>query len=79
MTKLNLSKLIANDIIYYGMNRTTGFNYIVSLNDFLDEYDEETRDFIKSHIKEIVDAVRDNENVDDLQYKESRKEFDMVF
>ena len=39
MEKLSISKLIANDIVNYGMDKTTSFNYIVSLNDFLDDYD----------------------------------------
>ena len=49
MEKLNLNKLIANDIVNYGMDKTTSFNYIVSLNDFLDDYDEESIIYIKSH------------------------------
>ena len=57
MEKLNLNKLIANDIVNYGMDKTTSFNYIVSLNDFLDDYDDDSRDYIKSHINEIIDAV----------------------
>jgi len=79
MEKLNLSKLIANDIVNYGMDKTTSFNYIVSLNDFLDDYDEETCDYIKSHINEIIDDVHQNENVAQLEYDEKRNEFDMVF
>ena len=50
MGKLSINKLIANDIINYGMDRTTSFNYIISLNDFLDDYDDATRDYIKSPI-----------------------------
>ena len=79
MEKLNLAKLIANDIVNYGMDKTMGFNYIVSLNDFLDEYDEETCNYIKSHINEIIDDVEANENVADLEYDEKRQEFNMVF
>ena len=79
MEKLNLNKLIANDIVNYGMDKTTSFNYIVSLNDFLDEYDDESRDYIKSHITEIIDAVHNNENVAQLDYDDKRQEFDMVF
>ncbi len=41
MEKLSLSKLIANDIVNYGMDKTMGFQYVVSLSDFLDEYDDE--------------------------------------
>lgn len=79
MEKLNLNKLIANDIVNYGMDKTTSFNYVVSLNDFLDDYDDESRDYIKPHINEIIDAVHQNENVAQLDYDEKRQEFDMVF
>ena len=79
MEKLNLAKLIANDIVNYGMDKTMSFNYIVSLNDFLDEYDEDTCNYIKSHITEIIDDVEQNENVADLEYDEKRQEFNMVF
>ena len=79
MEKLSLSKLIANDIVNYGMDKTTSFNYIVSLNDFLDDYDEDTCNYIKSHINEIISDVECNENVAQLDYDESRQEFDMVF
>ena len=77
--KLSISKLIANDIVNYGMDKTTSFNYIVSLNDFLDDYDEDTCNYIKSHINEIISDVESNENVAQLDYDESRQEFDMVF
>ena len=79
MEKLNLNKLIANDIVNYGMDKTTSFNYIVSLNDFLDEYDEESINYIKSHINDIIEAVHQNENVAQLDYDEARQEFNMVF
>lgn len=79
MEKLNLKKLIANDIVNYGMDKTTSFNYIVSLNDFLDDYDEESITYIKSHINDIIDAVHQNENVAQLDYDEARQEFNMVF
>lgn len=79
MEKLSISKLIANDIVNYGMDKTSSFNYIVSLNDFLDDYDNDTINYIKSHIKEIIDDVHSNENVAQLDYDEERQEFDMVF
>ena len=61
------------------MDKTTSFNYIVSLNDFLDDYDEDTCNYIKSHINEIISDVEGNKNVAQLDYDESRQEFDMVF
>ena len=79
MEKLSISKLIANDVVNYGMDKTTSFNYIVSLNDFLDDYDKDTCSYIKSHINDIIEAVHQNENVAQLDYDEKRQEFDMVF
>ena len=79
MEKLSISKLIANDVVNYGMDKTTSFNYIVSLNDFLDDYDEDRCSYIKSHINDIIEAVHQNENVAQLDYDEKRQEFDMVF
>ena len=79
MEKLSINKLIANDIVNYGMDRTISFNYIVSLDSFLDDYDEDTCNYIKAHLSEIIDDVHQNENVAQLDYDEKRQEFDMVF
>lgn len=79
MEKLSLNKLIANDIVNYGMDKTMNFNYIVSLNDFLDDYDEETKDYIKRNFTKIKDAISENENVAQFDYDEKRDEFDLVF
>lgn len=79
MEKLSINKLIANDIVNYGMDRTISFNYIVSLDSFLDDYDEDTCNYIKAHLSEIIEDVHQNENVAQLDYDEKRQEFDMVF
>ena len=79
MEKLSINKLIANDIVNYGMDRTMSFNYIVSLDSFLDDYDEDTCNYIKAHLSEIIDDVHQNENVAQLDYDDKRQEFDMVF
>lgn len=79
MEKLSINKLIANDIVNYGMDRTMSFNYIVSLDSFLDDYDEDTCNYIKAHLSEIIGDVHQNENVAQLDYDEKRQEFDMVF
>ena len=44
--KMTLNKLIANDIINYGMDQTTNFNYSVYLDEYIDEYDEEGKKYI---------------------------------
>ena len=81
MEKLNLNKLIANDIVNYGMDKTTSFNYIVSLNDFLDDYDDESRDYIKSHQQDIlnayktIDSMQNFQQNDTMTYQERNKTY----
>ena len=64
--KLTINKLIANDMINYGMDKTSSFNYIVSLNSYLEEYDEESQKYIKENLDDIKDDIERNECVADL-------------
>ena len=77
--KMTLSKLIANDIINYGMDQTSEFNYIVCLDSYVDDFAQEAKDYIYSHLEEICSDIRNNENVADLYFDEKEKEFNMVF
>lgn len=77
--KMTLSKLIANDIVNYGMDQTSEFNYIVCLDSYIDDFDLESRDYIYKHLEEICSDIRNNENVADLYFDEKEKEFNMVF
>lgn len=77
--KMTLSKLIANDIVNYGMDQTTEFNYIVCLDSYIDDFDQEAKDYIYNHLEEICSDIANNERVADLQYDEKEKEFNMVF
>ena len=77
--KMTLNKLIANDIINYGMNQTSSFNYIVSLDSYIDDFDEESQKYILDNIDEICEDISANENIADFQYDKKNKEFDMVF
>ena len=79
MEKLNIKKLIANDIVNYGMDKTMNFQYIVSLDDFLNDYDEETKTYIKANIADIEKEILNHESVSDLSFDKTRNEFDMVF
>ncbi len=76
---MTLSKLIANDIVNYGMDQTSEFNYIVCLDSYIDDFDLESRDYIYKHLEEICSDIRNNENVADLYFNEKEKEFNMVF
>lgn len=77
--KMSICKLIANDIVNYGMDQTSNFNYIVCLDSYIDDFDEESKNYIYNHLEEICDDITNNENVADLNYDKSKKEFDMVF
>lgn len=77
--KMTLCKLIANDIVNYGMDQTSNFNYIVCLDSYIDDFDEKSKDYIYNHIDEICNDISNNENVADLNYDKNKREFDMVF
>lgn len=77
--KMTICKLIANDIVNYGMDQTAGFNYIVCLDSYIDDFDQEAKDYIYNHLDEICDDIRNNENVADLHFDKNNKEFNMVF
>ena len=77
--KMTLCKLIANDIVNYGMDQTNNFNYIVCLDSYIDDFDEESKTYIYNHIEEICNDISNNENVAELNYDKNKREFDMVF
>ena len=79
--KLTINKLIANDMINYGMDKTSSFNYIVSLNSYLEEYDEESQKYIKENLDDIKDDIERNECVADLVVEKTDDDidFNMVF
>lgn len=76
---MTLCKLIANDIVNYGMDQTDNFNYIVCLDSYIDDFDEESKTYIYNHIEEICNDISNNENVAELNYDKNKREFDMVF
>lgn len=76
---MTLCKLIANDIVNYGMDQTSNFNYIVCLDSYIDDFDEESKNYIYNHLEEICNDISNNENVADLHYDKNKREFDMVF
>lgn len=77
--KMSLTKLIANDIINYGMNDTTSDQYIVYLDSYLDDFDEDSKKYILDNLDQIVEDVRSNDKVCDLAYDKKDKSFDMIF
>lgn len=79
--KLSINKLIANDIINYGMDKASETNYVVSLNTYLEDFDKGSKKYILDNIDEIINDIEANENVADLEIEEDEygKHFDMIF
>ncbi len=77
--KMTLSKLIANDIINYGMSQTSNFNYSVFLDSYIDDFDEDSKKYILDNLGIICEDIRINENISYFNFNDETKEFDMVF
>lgn len=77
--KMTLSKLIANDIINYGMSQTPNFNYSVFLDSYIDDFDEDSKKYILDNLGTICEDIRINENISYFNFNDETKEFDMVF
>lgn len=85
--KLSINKLIANDIINYGMDQImemedgNGANYIVSLDTYLKDFDEDTKKYILENVDKIIEDIQENENVLDLEVskEDNNIDFNMIF
>lgn len=85
--KLSINKLIANDIINYGMDQImkmedgNSANYIVSLDTYLKDFDEDTQKYILENVDKIIEDIQANENVLDLvvDKEENNIDFNMIF
>ena len=77
--KMTINKLIANDIINYGMSQTSNFDYSVYLDSYIDDYDLESQNYILNNLEDICSAISKNENISYFNYNKENKEFDMVF
>ena len=77
--KMTLSKLIANDIINYGMSQTSNFNYSVFLDSYIGDFDEDSKKYILDNLGTICEDIRINENISYFNFNDETKEFDMVF
>ena len=63
--KMTLSKLIANDIINYGMGQTSNFNYSVFLDSYVD-------DFELDDVRYIADSLLSDEQTKNLAIEKIR-------
>ena len=77
--KLSISKLIANDIINYGMSEANEDQYIVYLDSYLDDFDENSKNYIIDNLDEIINDIKVNDKVCDLEYNKKENSLDMIF
>ena len=79
--KLTINKLIANDIINYGMNNTESFNSTISLNDYLEEFEDNDKQYILDNLGDIYMDIETSEVVADVTIVENEKgkNFDMTY
>jgi len=79
--ELTINKLIANDIINYGLERTNSFNYSVSLQEYLNEYKEQDQKYIIDNLEEIFNDIEKSEVVAEVSLEEydNDKHFYMTY
>ena len=79
--KLTINKLIANDIINYSMDQTRKSNYILHLNSYLDDFDDESKEYILKNIDIINKDIEYSENISDLSISGTGKnrKYNMIF
>lgn len=81
--KLSINKLIANDIINYGMDQImemedgNSANYIVSLDTYLNDFDEDTKKYILENIDKIIEDIEASESVLDLVVDKDKNNIDL--
>ena len=79
--KLTINKLIANDIVNYALDDAVCENYNVSLESYLNSFDEESKKYINENIDIILKDIENHESVLDLEVRKDEKgtEIDMIF
>lgn len=79
--KLTINKLIANDIINYGLEHTDSFNYSVSLKEYLNEYEKKGQEYILENLEEIFNDICASEVVAEVTIEEydNDKHFYMTY
>lgn len=81
--KLSINKLIANDIINYGMDQImkmedgNSANYIVSLDTYINDFDEDTKKYILENIDKIIEDIEASECVLDLVVDKDKNNIDL--
>lgn len=74
-----INRLIANDIIDYGITNTLGFNYVIYMDNYLSKSDNETKEYILNNLDDIGNEISKNDKVADFYFDKKNQSFDLVF
>lgn len=74
---LTINKLIAQDIINFGMEHTDSFNYSVSLQNYLSEYNETEQKYILENLESICDDISKSEVVAEFSLEDDGDDKDL--
>lgn len=74
---LTINKLIAQDIINFGMEHTDSFNYSVSLQNYLREYNETEQKYILDNLENICDSISKSEVVAEFSLEDDGNDKDL--
>ena len=77
--KLTINKLIANDIINYAMDDAVCDNYIMTINKYLEDFDNDSKKYINENIDTIIDDIEQSECVLDLEIDKSNNDIELNF
>lgn len=74
-----MNRLIANDIIDYGITNTLGFNYVIYMDNYLSKSDNKAKEYILNNLDDISNEISKNDKVTDFYFDKKNQSFDLVF
>lgn len=78
--KMNINKLIANDIINWGREKTISRDYSIYIGSgYLNEFDEDTQKYIRNNFNLISEDIKNSDCVSNAEYQEDRDVIDIVY
>lgn len=77
--KLTINKLIANDIINYALDDAVCDNYVMGINEYLKDFDDDSKKYINENIDTIIDDIEQSECVLDLEIDKGNNDIELDF
>ncbi len=77
--KLTINKIIANDIINYALDDAVCDNYVMGINEYLKDFDDDSKKYINENIDTIIDDIEQSECVLDLEIDKSNNDIELDF